>query len=154
MIATILLISMILHISAFIMIYKLMKKINNQNSATPHEISELLDLYLEEIKAENKELKADIQTYERKKERFKQIEKVEEVKTPKRSTSQIPVQEDIKQTEDFPIHYEEAEDYVEASNEAKMLNLYHQGYQPEEIARKLNAGKTEVELILKFHNKK
>ena len=79
MIATILLISMILHISAFIMIYKLMKKINNQNSATPHEISELLDLYLEEIKAENKELKADIQTYERKKERFKQIEKVEEV---------------------------------------------------------------------------
>ncbi|MDY0396397.1 hypothetical protein RWE15_21250 [Virgibacillus halophilus] len=39
------------------------------------------------------------------------------------------------------------------STEAKILQLHQQGKQTEEIAKELGCGKTEAELVIKFHAK-
>ncbi|ENH98210.1 hypothetical protein J416_00654 [Gracilibacillus halophilus YIM-C55.5] len=45
----------------------------------------------------------------------------------------------------------EHEDTVEASETAQVLHYYGKGLSADDIARKLHMGKTEVELLLKFH---
>ncbi|KGP74043.1 DUF6115 domain-containing protein [Pontibacillus yanchengensis] len=50
-----------------------------------------------------------------------------------------------------PIMPEDQADTYEPSLQSTIYQLYDQGYSKEEIAKKLNCGKTEVELMLKFH---
>ena len=45
------------------------------------------------------------------------------------------------------------EDKLETSLEAQVFQLAKQGISIEEIAKKLNRGKTEIELMIKLHKK-
>src|SRR5690625_6659662 len=77
--------------------------------------------------------------------------------TPETSNGATPSLEKIEQTS-IDSTYEEApyfdtDDSIETSLQAKILQLSHQGYDADEIAGKLNCGKTEAALIIKLQEK-
>ncbi|WP_067838527.1 DUF6115 domain-containing protein [Amphibacillus sediminis] len=51
-----------------------------------------------------------------------------------------------------PVQIAEQQDKFEQSFAAQVLSLYSNGESVEAIAKKLNRGKTEVELLVKFHS--
>lgn len=140
MLSIILFFSFLLHIVAFWMIYSLHNKLKRNHSTDLEEISELLELYLDELKEENKQLMDELNNNTS----FSAQEKESEVI--KNELNNHPVQND-----ELPL---EKVDLMETSLEAEVLHLYQKMYTPNDIARKLNCGKTEVELIIKFHKKK
>jgi response regulator of citrate/malate metabolism len=90
---------------------------------------------LEEIKEENnrlQELLAHQKTQTDVNETFKEMQEEEDV------THLLGETDGIK---------------VEASLDSQVLLLHQEGYTAEEIARKLNCGKTEAELIIKMYAK-
>ncbi|WP_404452648.1 hypothetical protein LG329_00685 [Virgibacillus necropolis] len=141
-----LIISFLLHIVAFIAIYQLYKQAQlPKQESTSQDMMELFELYLSEIKEENKRLEETL------------LDRREY--NPKGETNPIP------QFKEKPEHQEhiaddtytapEVDDDVqyETSLQAKVLQLHDQGLASGEIARKLNKGKTEVDLIVKLHAK-
>jgi len=52
----------------------------------------------------------------------------------------------------MPLKVEQKEEVKELTMEQKALNLAKQGKSTEEIAKQLQKGKTEIELLLKFHH--
>ncbi|MEM1506445.1 hypothetical protein RG959_24150, partial [Domibacillus sp. 8LH] len=58
-------------------------------------------------------------------------------------------QENSSYTPPVPIE----EDQVEASLQSRILQLHHRGKSNTEIAKQLDCGKTEVELIIKLYAK-
>lgn len=97
----------------------------------------ILDSYMEEIRRENDKLQNLIEQSEDKTEHE---HKIEYPSTPVYNPPMIPSEE-------------KTEDQVETSLTAKILSLAEKGFAAEEIAKKLQCGKTEAELILKFHRK-
>jgi len=146
LITIILFLSFILHIITFSIIYHLYKKVKQVESTNPNEIMDLLQFYLDEIKEENKQFKSNFDiNYSRVNEA-----KIENI-APLENQSNIPYEQEQKE---FPLDIEtNIDDRVEASLEAKVLHLYYQNTDTSEIARILNCGKTEVDLIIKFHKK-
>ncbi|KGX88610.1 hypothetical protein [Pontibacillus marinus] len=53
---------------------------------------------------------------------------------------------------DIPLEYDKEESY-QPSVQSSVFQLYDQGYNTEQIAKRLDCGKTEVELMLKIHPK-
>lgn len=81
-------------------------------------------------------------------------------KSPLKSNQEVklnrPIQKVKEENEEQKTEYEppqlnEQDSYVQ-SLEAQVLLLQKQGLTPQEIAQKLNRGKTEIELLLKFRN--
>lgn len=158
---TLLIISLLLHGVTFLWILTLMKR----NSIAEHtiedseqlkqEIEDILLAYTAEMKEENERLLAQL--------RQKQAE------APKNESAvenQISLAKAVKETappEKEPPSASGYEDYqpppvddgeevsFEQSDTARVLLLAKQGKSAEEIARKLNVGKGEVELLLKFY---
>lgn len=125
------------------MIYKLNKKLKQVQSTNYHEVTELLSYYLEEIKEENNQLKNQLMTessINEENEKSAVTNESEENPPAKRNSHILPIYEG--ETED---------EHVETSLEAQVLNLHRQHVPSADIARKLNCGKTEVDLIIKFH---
>ncbi|ACA39180.1 hypothetical protein Bsph_1582 [Lysinibacillus sphaericus C3-41] len=52
----------------------------------------------------------------------------------------------------MPLKVEQKEEVKELTMEQQALNLAKQGKSTEEIAKQLQKGKTEIELLLKFHH--
>jgi hypothetical protein len=145
-------ISFLLHIVSIVAIYALYKQLTLSNSSRDNsgdqgEIMELMETYLEEIKQENRNLQQQITNRTNVSSGIKPREKVnldQVVKNPVKESEedyQVPIQEDIVQ------------DDLEVSLQSRILKLHREGKTIEEIARELNCGKTEVELILKFQEK-
>ena len=147
LIAIILFLSFILHIIAFWIIYHLNKKVKQIESTNPNEVMELLQFYLDEIKKENKQLKSNLDH---------NASAVGEMNTD--NIAPLEKQNNIQYVQEqqgFPLNIEtDIDDHVEASIEARVLHLYHQNIDASEIAQILNCGKTEVDLIIKFHKKR
>ena len=129
-----LIISFLLHIIAFIAIYQLYKQVQTPNKqGASQETIELLDMYLVEVKEENKRLEKTLLA----KEQYQ--------------SNENPMEKEVANTYTLP----EVDDDIqfETSQQAEILQMHDQGMSNAEIARKLNCGKTEVELIIKLHAK-
>lgn len=140
-----LIISFLLHIVAFIAIFQLYKQaqISKQDSSSS-EMMELFEVYLAEIKEENKRLEETL------------LDKKEYIPTDDTFTATPQVNEKPWQKESSDGYkVPEVDDQVqfETSLQANILQLYNQGMSNEDIARKLSCGKTEVDLIVKLHAK-
>jgi len=62
------------------------------------------------------------------------------------------IEKEMQPIEDFqPAAFQ---DEVETSLEAQILQLHTNGETIDDIAKKLNCGKTEAEIIIKMHQKK
>ncbi|UJL47957.1 hypothetical protein KFZ58_08950 [Virgibacillus sp. NKC19-16] len=137
MISFVLIISFLLHIVSFLAIYQLFKQIQQLKQTNSGEIIELLDVYLQEIKDENRLLQEELSS------KAKEGEPPEVIQTA-RKTEEEPTNEYL------PTEMQ-ANDRVETSLQARILKLHNEGFQEAEIARKLNCGKTEAALIIKLH---
>ncbi len=140
MVALLLIISFTLHIIFFITLYYLYQQLQKRNTVDEKELEQILASFLQEIKLENDRLQ----------KQFKEETATanEPIKKEYASTSR-----DLYKPIDLPVQMsEKPKDKIETSATGEILNLYHQGVPIEKIARKLNKGKTEVELIVKMNN--
>lgn len=152
-----LLISFILHIVTICGLYLLYKQVQKKEQNI-HEIDKLFHDYLTEVKEENKRLSEMLKSNTATKN-------VQTIAVPHTSKKLVKDEGESKDNEEsiehsealFPnealLNNEEASE-VEMSLQAQVLQLHYNGLSNEEIARKLDCGKTEVELFIKLHEKK
>src|SRR5699024_6668634 len=110
MLSIILFFSFFLHIVAFWMIYSLHNKLKQNHSTDLEEISELLELYLDELKEENKQLMDELNNNKSFSSQEKEFEVIED------ELNNHPVQND-----ELPL---EKVDLMETSLEAEVLHLH------------------------------
>lgn len=117
------------------------------------ETENTLTAFLIELKDENEKLVRDLQQADK-----------HQPDAPDESDAE---RAEAKETDDLPLHIESMIDEVERAEdelnqeergdsdslEEKAAALHEQGFSPEEIARRLKSGKTEIELLLKFRGK-
>ncbi|WP_164215481.1 hypothetical protein [Virgibacillus sp. YIM 98842] len=143
MVSFAIIISFILHIITFAVIYVLFKQVQTKKETNTGEIQTLLDGYLQEIKEENFRLqKAVSEGWTN--EHGQPLPK-------KDNTDGDPA---TTNTSEDGIYENEQKDDMEASLQSRILQLYDQGHTEAEIARELNCGKTEAALIIKLYSKK
>lgn len=126
-------ISFIMHLvtlSIIILLYRQNKLIDTKEK---DEFEQMFERYLVEIREEN--------------DRLQNLSKV---------SLKPHVQNKQKEVEYEPliVKEQEVQDELETSLTANILSLSEKGYTPTEIAQKLHCGKTEAELIIKFHEEK
>ena len=149
---SLLIISFLLHLITLAAIFQLLKKVQEmENTAKSDEFTGALERTLKEIKAENDRLQAlmaDQKVYS--KEEVKQENRVNDLTTEKAPTNETqPIEE-----ADVDHLIGDAPGYkLEASLESRVMQLHAKGLTIEEIAKTLNCGKTEAELIIRFYNK-
>ncbi|MFB4167469.1 DUF6115 domain-containing protein [Virgibacillus sp. JSM 102003] len=134
MTSLLLIISFLLHLVALVAIFQLFKQVQLLKRDSSQDVMELLETYLEEIKEENRFLEREIGKSNNKTAVNAEAEKKEE------TSEYIPVDAEV-------------EDDSETSLQARILQLYDQGITAEDIARRLNCGKTEADLVIKLHGK-
>ncbi|WP_042223748.1 DUF6115 domain-containing protein [Oceanobacillus manasiensis] len=136
-----LIISFLLHIVTLTILFQLFKqKSQPKHDSHTEDMVALLETYLQEVKEENDRLQETIQRNEANSSSIIKDEVI---------TSSQPDQEDTLYTPPSPVE----EDYVEASLQSRILQLHHSGKSNTEIAKQLDCGKTEVELMIKLHAK-
>ncbi len=143
----------ILHLFAFFWIFLLSMRLKRSNEIEKRqaeiqkEIEDLFQSYLLEMKEENEKL-------------LNLIDKSNSTLTPTPVVKREKVTQQLYQTQEKPKPKEytppmpTAQDRFEQSLNSKVVLLHKQGFKTEEIAQKLNKGKTEIELILKFNRSK
>lgn len=150
MVSFLLIISFLLHLITLAAIFQLVKKIQASESDTASdEIVQALERSLAEIKEENNRLQALLDHKE------PVSEKKIQSKIKKESTSdkqRVPVKNEKPQDDIDRLLGTDSGYKVEASLESRVLQLYAAGKNVEEIAKTLNCGKTEAELIIKLYN--
>lgn len=144
MITFIFTISFILHIIAIFAIYHLFKQIQQLKQKNTNDMEELFESYLQEIKDENRRLEAELETTPTFEQRHNTASASD---TLEKDLSNGETEID----ETYVLPESEAKDSVEASLQAKILQLHHQGLSITEIAQKLNCGKAEATMIIKLH---
>lgn len=139
MTSMLLLISFLLHLIALAAIFQLFKQVQQLKKNNSQDIMELLETYLEEIKEENRLLEKEVNN-----------------QTPPKN-SVPPETDDINKQnngkDDYIPQVYNVMDDSETSLQARILQLHGQGQTVDKIARNLNCGKTEAELIIKLHGK-
>ncbi|WP_026570339.1 DUF6115 domain-containing protein [Sediminibacillus sp. JSM 1682029] len=167
MLTFLLFISLLLHIFTFIAIRLLFQKLQQNGYAgqektdTLQQTEEILSAFLHEIREENdrllKGLDQNPSTYKQSVPKDEEVvpvsNKTERVQPYKPSHRKPHTSTTADHPEYVPPIPEVQQDTIEESVTAKVYSLYDQGYTVDEIAKKLDKGKTEVELMVKFHRK-
>lgn len=163
MVTTLLVFSLLLHVVTFYIIIVLVQRMNHINSQPTHEnfpdIDEALQAHLEAVREENQAL---IDYIDKSKIRYTE---------PVTTIVSEPIKQKAVEVKPAPILPPEPKpkpepeleyappvvdivDQVEQSSTAEVLHLHEQGLPSETIAKKLNIGKGEVELMLNLNRKK
>ncbi|MFS0751819.1 DUF6115 domain-containing protein [Oceanobacillus sp. 1P07AA] len=143
-------ISFLLHMIALLAIYKLLQQVQiiKQQTTSESNMESRLKQYIEEIKQENQNLQALLQseaTLNQNNQKQQSAYVADERKTV--DIQEEPSNEQLKGNTSSV----DDEDTVEASLEARVLQLYNNGKTIDEIASELECGKTEAEIIIKLH---
>lgn len=153
MVSLLLIISFLLHIVLIIAIYFLYQQIiqiRRNNHDEIEALESLLQKFLREIRTENERLQSQLQQ----KDVFKKEHKEDPIgKNVDNRVKKLKNRENIYQIHTPQKAVLEKEDKIETSLEAQVFQLAKQGLSIEEIAKKLNRGKTEIELLMKLHKK-
>jgi len=149
MISILLIISFLLHLIFLVIIYQLYQQIGDLRSERSRDTEVLLSRFLDEIKQENRQLQQQLQQSNKKEQNATTIQAQAEY---------VPKQEMADGKErtndhfDFPPIPIATEDKVETSIESQVFQMHQKGISTETIARQLNRGKTEVELLIKLQD--
>jgi len=141
MVSFLLIISFILHIVTIVAIYSLFQQLQTAKNQDTQDIMDIMEVYLQEIKEENNRLQSELQ---------QEQEYIQEKTNVVKQQEQSNMQEEIN-----AIVYPKKElgDTIEASLESRVLQLHAEGLAVNDIARKLDCGKTEAEIIIKLYEK-
>jgi hypothetical protein len=137
-------VSFLLHIVSIIAIYALTKQLSMNKSNDSSEIVGLMENYLEEIKLENNRLQQEVSKTKRVTRDAPSVDK--EWTTP-------TIKENLPKSPQTLYQDDHIQDDIEVSLQSRILKLYEEGLDAEEIARMLGCGRTEVDLLLKFREK-
>lgn len=128
-----------------------------QLQKTIREMEDLFQSYLLELKDENEKLIKLLNDKKQKNKRsFEEINNISaetsiQEKSEKHPHERTEENKDESRYDPEKLITENPVQYEQPSYQSMALQLYHQGYSIEEIAQKLNKGKTEIELIVKFY---
>ncbi|RKQ37508.1 DUF6115 domain-containing protein [Oceanobacillus halophilus] len=145
MVSFLLIISFLLHIITLYAVFFLYKQHQTNKQNDVREITKIFEEFIQEIQEENLRLQKEIQ----------KGQKVDIAEPHDTKENELDMNTKYKS---MPLHepylkVDDMEDSIEASLEAKVLQLYHEGKSVTEIAKKLNCGKTEADLIIRLHKK-
>lgn len=148
------LISFILHIISITTIFLLFQQIQAIKHNQKEQIERMLHHFVEEIREENERLQAKLQSNLSPQQRdlnesMKELNRHTKERN-RNVAAQLKQNEKIENVTNKMVQTEKREDKVETSLESKILQLHEQGLSHEEIAKKMNRGKTEIELFLKM----
>lgn len=146
--ASLMIISFLLHIILLASIYYLFQQIQSLKQEHTKEVTDLFEMYLQEIKAENSRLENEIPLQKPPNKQEPVIEP-----TPIRMVRQENEPEAVEEIQYMP-QTNTVNDHYETSLEAQILQLYHLGLSADDIAKKLNCGKTEAALVIKISGRK
>ncbi|HET7658076.1 MAG TPA: hypothetical protein VFK37_07265 [Bacillales bacterium] len=148
MLGLLLFISFILHGIAFYWIYQL-KKQKNENP----ELENALAVYLDDMKEDHDQLIRFLKGFQKKASKPTYMpDSVPENEPAANIKERRPVSNDKNYVP--PAAPDDIEDRFESSFEAQVLSLAKQGFQYDEIAKKLGRGKGEVELLIRLDQAK
>jgi hypothetical protein len=174
MTAILLSISSLLHVVAFYFIavlymkYSTIKELSDTQKKMIEETEQVITSFLIEMKDENERL---LQRLNSSSEHPQQRNKSVTLEKKGFQQNESPSKENrrndsiVERQEDLPDYLTAAnlvEDIIEITNvpqekmipfELEAINLFKNGHTVEQIAKKLNKGKTEIELLLKFRQK-
>ncbi|WP_226534712.1 DUF6115 domain-containing protein [Fictibacillus halophilus] len=145
----IIIISLLLNVVCIYFIYLLWKKIdeNHKKAESTDHIEELLELFSQEMRYENEQLYKLISDLNSKNKHDRQEIHEKPIKKGIESINNNTINEENNE-EDDEVHIESKSTPV--TN--KVIILAKQGYNAEQIAKMMNRGKGEVELLLKFYS--
>jgi len=138
--------------------YRSLKELEDSQKNIQKETEEALSYFLMEIKEENEKFLAQFNQKEFFSAKGQKILEEKNIppkidvnrknEVPKHLESLLQSQEDV-----LDVEAKDKDDYNESEFDlrTKTFKLLNDGYSPEEIAQKLNIGKTEVELFIKFN---
>ncbi|QGQ46831.1 Swarming motility protein SwrB [Metabacillus sediminilitoris] len=168
-----LLISLLLHVVAFYFIvvlyskYSTIKDLADSQRDLLEEAEQALTSFLIEIKDENEKLLQNLEAKGLENSTNEQDEKKSKVIVQSRGNAASDTKQEpaVFTDEELPQYLpkvDEIEDIIEINNfsqknnisfEIEAINLHEKGHTVEQIAKKLNKGKTEIGLLLKFRQK-
>lgn len=149
MISILLIISFLLHLIFLVIIYQLYQQIGNLKSERSRETEVLLSRFLDEIKQENRQLQQQLQQENKKEQNTATIKSQAKYEPEQTAEVNKEPENDISEFPPIPIA---TEDKVETSIESQVFQMHQKGISTETIAKQLNRGKTEVELLIKLQN--
>ncbi|UOE92815.1 coupling factor for flagellin transcription and translation [Alkalihalobacillus sp. LMS39] len=158
MTAYLLTISFIVHLFTILWIITLIQKLNAKESPidsekVKQEIEDLLIAYTTEMKEENEKLAQQLRAVSTRQAEMVTPSYNQNIYKEQTPTRVVPTTPKARYEGYTPpvIEEEKQEEIYEQSDTAKVLALAKQGWKAEEIAKKLQLGKVEVELMLKFN---
>ncbi|ASF39488.1 hypothetical protein CEH05_10245 [Halobacillus halophilus] len=116
------------------------------------EIEDMFTSYLMEIKEENKRMSSWLQP-EKHSINDQKTEGGKAIVDESISSKHYKVKSSEEHTNYSPPLSNEGKDFFERSDNYRILELRRVGYSVDEIAKKLDRGKTEIELFIKFEQK-
>ncbi len=145
-----LLVSFLIHLLLIIAVYHLYDKLKQTKTAQADELKEMLASFMEEIREENQKLEENLRKERESRHIRDHVARTRLMSESelKQSYSKGPKEEPL-----MPPPEIQAGEQVETSLESKVLQLKQEGKSVEEIAKQLNRGKTEIDLLLKLHQK-
>lgn len=165
-----LLLSFLIHLLVLITIYHLYEKSKRTKNEQTEQLQKMLNDFMHDIRVENNKLEEKIYENELPKRvtsnnhpssLSRTHEPIQSKKTDASSYDDVEIDalgmNDTETKSDFASHLakashtQEKEDIIETSIESQMMRLAQEGKSVDEIAKKLNRGKTEVELMLKWN---
>ncbi|MFC4409190.1 hypothetical protein ACFOZY_01935 [Chungangia koreensis] len=134
------------------MLYTKLGKFNElkkQQDMMMREMEDAVGAYLVEIKDENDRLLSELSTLKSSESQLTEAPKVQkEVESP----SKVISNRIVPKSKAVNTYRQLAANPKEQSKEEQALELSKSGYTVDEVAKQLNMGKTEVELLLKFRS--
>lgn len=154
-----LLLSFLIHAILFITIYHLYEKTKKDKNEQLARLEELFADFMKNIQLENEKLEQKIYEAEMRQQVLNETAPNATLQNELNEVKPIVLNEQKlkdNQTKDVWDHSKlieekETKDMIETSIEGQVLQLFHEGKSPEEIAKQLNRGKTEVDLYIKLH---
>lgn len=150
--------SYLIHFILLVAIFLLFQQIRSLKNNEADDVYKVLEVYLEEIKLENEKLKQMINTQNtpdssRKAKEFNDVllESIENEHNDNNSNDTVSSAEySIEKLERLNRNKQEEVIEEETSILSRALYMQNEGLTVSEIAKKLNRGKTEIELLLKL----
>lgn len=146
-----LIISFLLHIITLTAVYQLLQKVRSfpKQDDSDH-VLQVMEVYLEEIRMENRRLEKLMMQEQNKTITNNHIEQ----KNVQNQKSVLSENNPKDETPELDKILNESPGYdIATSLESKILQLYNSGMSIDDIAKKLDCGKTEAELIVKLYQK-
>ena len=150
MVSFLLIISFLLHILALFAIFQLFQQLQSyKKQDDSQEVMEVLEIYLEEMKEENNRLQTLLEINNQQENNVEIGQQSEQIsyKETERYASDSEVLDLDYLLDELPVSQ------VDTSLESRVLQLHAKGIKIEEIAKNLNCGKAEAELIIKLYQK-